>query len=175
VSTPTPSRNLLGVGVLDDPLVRDLLSARVVCVLATFDDGRIHAVPMWFAPNGDDVLLASASGSRKVRNLERDARATLVVHDSRAGFEVCGASIAGAIDVVRGRRARPLVGRVHRRYVTERGEQLPVVREFLDSDDVASRFRPESALTWDERASDANEVLRSSGAALPLRPTHPRP
>jgi len=36
------------------------------------------------------VILATGSRSRKVWNPEIDPRATLVVHDSRSGFEVCG-------------------------------------------------------------------------------------
>jgi hypothetical protein len=47
------------------------------------------------------VILATSSRSRKVWNLERDPRATLVLHDSRPGCEVCGTSIAGRVEIVR--------------------------------------------------------------------------
>ena len=144
-------------------------------VLATFDDDRIHAVPMWFACEGDVVYLATGSRSRKVRNLVRDARATLVVHDSRPGFEVCGASISGRAEVVAGAEALRVVDLVHRRYVSADQEHDDSVVEFLDSDDVAIRFRPEAALTWDERGTPASDALRASGGALPLLPTEPRP
>lgn len=161
---------------LDDPLVQELLGARLVAVFATFDDvGVIHAVPMWFALDERCVLLATGSRSRKVRNLERDARAALVIHDSRPGFEVCGVSMAGTVDVVSGLAARPLVERVHRRYVTEGAEANELVGAFLNSDDVALRFSPGSAITWDERESDASKILRDMGGALPLVPTEPRP
>jgi PPOX class probable F420-dependent enzyme len=175
VSEPLPSRYLEAAGVLEDPLVHDLLAARLVGVLATLDDGRIHAVPMWFAQDGEHVCLATGSRSRKVRNLGRDPRATLVVHDSRPGFEVCGASLSGRAEVVFGEEARRLVQLVHERYVDPRADHAESVREFLDSDDVAIRFTPETALTWDERGSPASDALRASGGALPLLPTEPRP
>jgi PPOX class probable F420-dependent enzyme len=175
VSEPVPSRHLVGAQIHGDPLVRELLDAPLVGVLATFDDGTIHAVPMWFARRGEEIYLATGSGSRKVRNLGRDARATLVVHDSRPGFEVCGVSFAGAADVVTGEEARPLVDLVHGRYVNASAPTGDAVREFLDSDDVAIRFRPRTALTWDERSSAAARQLRESGGALPLVPTDPRP
>jgi PPOX class probable F420-dependent enzyme len=176
VSAPTPSGRLAGDGVLDAPLVRELLEARLVAVLATFDSaGSIHAVPMWYAAGERCVLLATGSCSRKVRNLEADERATFVIHDSRAGFEVCGASIEGVVEIVRGPEAEPLVERVHRRYVAVGAERDPPVDEFLASDDVALRFHPRSALIWDERASRASRALRASGQALPLVPTQPRP
>ena len=46
--------------------------AGIVCVLATYDKAGIHAVPMWFAKDGDALVLATGAASRKVRNLERD-------------------------------------------------------------------------------------------------------
>jgi PPOX class probable F420-dependent enzyme len=175
VSGPTASGRLLGAAVLGDPLVRELLSARVVCVLATIDPQHaIHAVPMWFAAEEDAILLATGGRSRKVKNLERDPRATFVVHDSRPGFEVCGAAIAGRVTVLAGDSATSAIDRVHRRYVAESAEENEIVRTFLASDDSALRLSPESAWTWDERGSDANEVLGRLGGALPLLPTQPR-
>ena len=176
VSDPTPSRPLTRDAVLGDPLVRELLEARLVGVFATLDSsGTIHAVRMWYAAGEGYVVLATGSRSQKVRNLERDSRASLVLHDSRPGFEVCGVSIAGRAEVVRGLEARPLVDLVHLRYVSSDLDPPPTVREFLASDDIALRFRPESALTWDERRSEASEALRKMRGALPLVPTDPRP
>jgi PPOX class probable F420-dependent enzyme len=175
VSTPTPSVELRGEAVLGDPLVQELLAARLIGVLASIEpDGCAHVVPMWVAPSDGAILLATGSRSRKVRNLERDPRATLVLHDSRPGAEVCGTSLSGRVEVVRGEPARPLVERVHARYVSETGLALPEVRDFLSSDDVALRFVPEAAVTWDERRSAAARALRETRAGLPLEPTTPR-
>lgn len=166
---------LEGEAVLADALVRELLEARLIGVLATFDrTGSIHAVPMWYAAGEGCVLLATGSRSRKVRNLEVDSRATLVVHDSRPGFEVCGTSIAGRVEIVREPKATDLVERVHIRYVAKGADEDPAVREFLVSDDVVLRLLPVSALTWDERESCASAALRARGSALPLVPTEPR-
>jgi len=176
MSEPLPSRRLLGDAVLADPLVRELVEARLVGVLATFDRaGAIHAVPLWYAPADGCVLLATESRSRKVQNVEADPRATLVVHDSRAGYEVCGVSMAGRVEIVRGAEARRLIDRVHHRYVDAAFLTDESIATLLASDDVALRFVPESARTWDERGSEANAALRASGGALPLVPTEPRP
>ncbi len=171
-AAPTPSRGLTGSGVLADSLVRELLGARLVGVLATLEpDGSVHAIPLWYALDGDAIVLATGSASRKVSNLRRDPRATLVLHDSRPGFEVCGASIRGRVELVEGAATGPLVDLVHRRYVTPEGERLPAPAEFLASDDLAVRLVPEAAFTWDERASAAARELRDAGAALALEPT----
>jgi hypothetical protein len=175
VGTPAPSRRLTLDDVLRDSLVRELLEARLVCVFATFDRAvGIHAVPMWYALDGDTVLLATGARSRKVRNLERDHRATLVLHDSRPGFEVCGASLVGTVELVRGTEAARFVARVHDRYVDRNAQQDPDARRFLASDDVALVLTPVSAFTWDERGSAAARALARGGWAHPLAPTSPR-
>ena len=175
MSEPSPSRSLRGEEVLANALVRELLAARIVGVLATLEpDGSVHAVPMWLSGEGGEIVLATGSSSRKARNVERDSRATLVLHDSRPGAEVCGASIRGRVEIVRGDAAKALVQRVHRRYVKPDGLQLPEVEAFLGVDDVALVFHPAVAVTWDERGSDASRALRESGHARPIEPTAPR-
>src|SRR5438552_8448162 len=126
VSQPSPSRTLRGDDVFADELVQELLEARLVAVLAMLEaDGSVHAVPMWVCATDRDVVLATGSGSRKLRNLERDPRATLVLHDSRSGCEVCGVSMRGRIEIVRPPHSRPLIERVHRHYITADGLDLP--------------------------------------------------
>ena len=174
MSQPSPSRLLRGADVFADPLVEELLELRLVGVLATVEPaGLVHAVPMWVCATDRDIVLATGSGSRKLRNLERDSRATLVLHDSRSGCDVCGASFRGQVEIVRPPHSRPLIERVHRHYVTAEGLDLPEVGAFLDGDDVALRFRLDSALVWDQRDTLAAQVLRASGEALPLEPTTP--
>ena len=175
ISDPIPAIPLFDDSVLADQLVAELLDARLIAVFATLDrGGTIHAVPMWFAADERSILLATSSRSRKVAHLKVDSRSTLVIHDSRPGFEVCGVSIVGQAEIVRGAEAEPLVRLVHRRYVDEDGDVPAVAREFLESDDIALRFRPQSALTWDQRGTEANAALRASGGALPLLTTEPR-
>jgi PPOX class probable F420-dependent enzyme len=175
-AAPEASRRLTGDAVHADLLVRELLDQRLVGVLATREPGGSpHVVPVWYAARGRKVVLATSSRSRKVRNLERDPRATLCLHDSRPGSEVCGASLHGRVEIVRGTDAADLVDLVHRRYLTAAGEPLPDVRAFLAYDDVALVLGLESAWTWDERGNPATAALRASGGALPLTPTAPRP
>jgi PPOX class probable F420-dependent enzyme len=158
---PEPARLLRGAAVLADPLVRELLGKRLVAVLATIGpEGVPHVTPLWFADDGDSIVMATGSGSRKVENLRRDPRASLVLHDSQPGCDVCGASIEGRLEVVEGEQAAPLVERVHGRYVES---DAPEVVEFLASDDVALRLLPEHAWTWDQRGTPA---ARAGG--LPL-------
>ena len=171
---PTPSRGLTGGEVLRDPLVRELLEARLVGVLATIEpDGAVHAVPLWYASDGEAIVLATGSASRKVRNLRRDRRVTLVLHDSRPGFEICRGLHPRRSRARRGRR-RGTDRRARSRALPEPGRRAPpAAREFLASDDLAIRLHPVAAVTWDERTSLAARELRLAGGALPLEPTAP--
>lgn len=149
--------------------MRDLLSLRLVAVLGSLSrDGLPHLTPVWFADGGDALLLATASSSHKVANVVRNAHAALVVHDSGPGFHVRGVSMTGHVDVVRGPSAAPLVDLVHARYVDPAANRLPEVAAFLAADDVALRFVPARAWTWDQRGTPADEALRASGGAFPL-------
>ena len=58
-------------------------------------------------------------------------------------MEVCGREHPRPVEVVSGPAAAPLVEQVHRRYVDDHGLGLAPVVEFLASDDVALRLRPE--------------------------------
>ncbi len=175
MSDPVPSKRVHGEAVLDDPLTLELLDARLVGVFATLNtDGTIHAVPMWFASHERSILLATGSRSAKVANIEVESRSTLVIHDSRPGYEVCGVSMIGDAEIVRGVSARPLVRHVHRRYIDESRDVPDAVTAFLESDDVAVRFRPRSAFTWDQRETEANIALRAAAGALPLVTTDAR-
>ncbi|GAA1725499.1 PPOX class F420-dependent oxidoreductase [Nonomuraea sp. AD125B] len=62
--------------------VRRLLDAPNVGVLATVNpDGSPQTSVVWIGTDGDDVVISSQAGRRKIRNLERDPRASLCVFD----------------------------------------------------------------------------------------------
>ena len=83
-------------------------------------------------------------------------------------------SIMGDAEIVRGVSASTLVRHVHRRYIDESRDVPEAVAAFLESDDVAIRFRPQSAFTWDQRETEANIALRATAGALPLVTTDAR-
>ncbi|MCP2257646.1 PPOX class probable F420-dependent enzyme [Streptoalloteichus tenebrarius] len=65
--------------VLSDRL-KEVLDAPTFVTLVTIQpDGSPQASPVWATYDGDDILITSAVGSRKERNLRRDPRATVVV------------------------------------------------------------------------------------------------
>jgi PPOX class probable F420-dependent enzyme len=162
--------------LLASDLAGDLLGARLIAKLATYSpDGTIHLIPMWFACEDGAVLMPTSGASRKTRNLRRDARATVMIDDSRGGLDVRGITMVGRVEILSGAEAQAANRRVHLRYVTETGLAFPDVEEALRSDDVTLRFRPERGASWDFAGHPASRVLLESGEFEPLAPVHGRP
>ncbi|WP_157254354.1 PPOX class F420-dependent oxidoreductase [Nonomuraea typhae] len=61
---------------------RKILNAPNIGILATINpDGSPQTSVVWVATDGDDVVISSQAGRRKITNLERDPRASLSVFD----------------------------------------------------------------------------------------------
>ena len=152
-----------------DRLARELLEARLIANFATLNgDGSVHLVGMWFLWDGEAVLLPTSGATRKVTNLERDARATVMIDDSRGGFDLRGITLTGRAAILRGPEAVSLNRRIHLKYVTERGRSLQPVDRYLGTDDVTIRFSPERVSSWDLRSTEQSSALVETGEFRPL-------
>jgi PPOX class probable F420-dependent enzyme len=155
--------------LLAEGLARELLEARLIANFATLNrDGSVHLVPLWYLWDGEAVLLPTSGATRKVRNLERDARATVMIDDSRGGFDLRGITLTGRAAILRGGEAVALNRRIHLRYLTERGRDLEPVDRYLATDDVTIRFAPERASSWDLRGTEQGRALIETGEFRPL-------
>jgi PPOX class probable F420-dependent enzyme len=151
------------------PLASELLGLRLIATLATIDaDGAPHVVPMWFVWDGERVMIPTSGQTRKVRNLRRTPRATLMVEQARGGLDVRGAMLVGSTEIAEGAEARRLNRSIHLKYVTAEGLALPEVRSYLDTDDVTIRLRPDRITTWDLTDSPGSRALAREGLARPL-------
>lgn len=132
--------------------------------MATFNrDGSIHLVAIWFVWDGEAILLPTNHATRKVRNLERDPRATIMIDDSRGGFDLRGITLVGRAEIVTKPRSLELNRRIHEKYVTDRGLALDPVRRYLSTDDVTIRFLPQTISAWDLRDTAQGRALGRSG------------
>ncbi|HJU37169.1 MAG TPA: PPOX class F420-dependent oxidoreductase [Gaiellaceae bacterium] len=77
------------MGVLSEKQA-GLFTGRNWGVIATIrEDGSPQATPVWIDYDGEDVLVNSAQGRTKVKNIERDPRATVTVmpaENQQAGY-----------------------------------------------------------------------------------------
>jgi PPOX class probable F420-dependent enzyme len=135
---------------------RELLeSERVVVVSSIGPRGWPHSMPMWYVLREGEIWVWSYAKAQKVRNLERDRRATLLVETGTEYVELRGVQIEAEAEIVRDREA-----------VLEFGKELTVrYSEGIDSIEgdaaaalqaqaakrVAIRFEPQRVASWDHR------------------------
>jgi len=68
---------------------RQLLARPVLATLATVaPDGGPQVTPLWIEADGDDLLVNTARGRAKARNLERDKRVAVSVIDPEDPYNV---------------------------------------------------------------------------------------
>ena len=138
--------------VLTSGLARELLGARLMANLATHArDGGIHLVPMWFVWDGEAILIPTNHATQKVRNLERDPRASVMVDDSRDAFDLRGITLIGEVSLVRAPESFRLNRTIHLKYLTTAERDSEPVDAYLSTDDVTIRLTPTRAYSWDLR------------------------
>lgn len=73
------------------PEVREVLAGPAFAHLATvLPDGAPHSVPVWIDVRDDDrLVLFTQSGSRKARNIDRDARVAVSAVDADNPYRQC--------------------------------------------------------------------------------------
>ena len=134
---------------------RLLEEERVAIVSSLGPRGWPHSMPMWFVAREGDVWVWTYAKSQKVRNLERDQRATVLVETGHEYGELRGIMVEAEAEI-------------HRDFETVIGfaEELTVrYAEGISSVDgnaraaleaqapkrVAIHFRPVRTATWDHR------------------------
>ncbi len=74
--------------VLSGP-ARELLARPILATLATIaSDGSPQTTPLWIDVDGDDLVINTAQGRAKARNLERSPRVAICVIDPDNPFNV---------------------------------------------------------------------------------------
>jgi hypothetical protein len=77
---------------LSDAELRGLLEEERIAVVSSIGSrGWPHSMPLWFVPREGVIWIWTYAKSQKVRNLERDPRATVLVEAGRSYEELRGA------------------------------------------------------------------------------------
>jgi PPOX class probable F420-dependent enzyme len=79
---------------LSDAELAELLDAERIAVVTSIGPrGWPHSMPLWFVPRDGVIWIWTYAKSQKVRNLERDPRATVLVETGHEYAELRGAMI----------------------------------------------------------------------------------
>ncbi|MGZ5310242.1 MAG: pyridoxamine 5'-phosphate oxidase family protein [Solirubrobacterales bacterium] len=130
-------------------------SERVVIVTSNGHRGWPHSMPMWFCVRDGEVWVWTYAKSQKVRNLERDPRATLLVETGVEYTELRGVMIEAEAEIVRAPDAVFAFGKDLSIRYTEGIDSIEgdaaAALQAQAAKRVAIRFAPVRTASWDHR------------------------
>jgi PPOX class probable F420-dependent enzyme len=132
--------------------VADFLDAQRVVVVATNGpSGWPHLMPLWYVVREGELWAWTYAKSQKVRNLERDPRATLQIEDGEEYQELRGVMVQAQTVIHRETEAVAATGtEIFRRYTADsRGEGFLDAIRAQATKRVALQFVPHSMVSWD--------------------------
>ena len=132
-----------------------LASERVVAVASLGKNGWPHVMPLWYVPRDGEVWIYTYAKSQKVRNLERDPRATLMIETGYEYLELRGVEIEAEAEIHRDHETVfALAKEVTRRYAgrieSVEGDAAAAL-EAQARKRVAIRFQEVRVASWDHR------------------------
>jgi len=139
---------------LSDDEQRELLdSQRVVVVGSLGPRGWPHLMPLWYVPRDGEVWIYTYAKSQKVRNLERDPRATLLIETGHEYTELRGVMIEAEAEINRDIEVvYPLAEELTLRYAEGLESLEGDAKAALEAQArkrVAIRFRALRSASWD--------------------------
>ena len=129
------------------------LAGQLVVSVATIGgDGWPHVMPLWYVMRGGSLWVWTYAASQKVRNLERDPRATLIVEAGDRYDELRGAMIKARAVIERDPALVSALGlAIYARYHDEVSHELGQTVARQASKRVGIGFVEQSRATWDHR------------------------
>jgi PPOX class probable F420-dependent enzyme len=139
---------------LTDDEQRELLESERVVVIGSFGPhGWPHLMPLWYVLRDGEVWIYTYAKSQKVRNLERDPRATLLVETGHEYTELRGISVEAEAEIVRDHEtvfevAKQLTVRYAEGLESVEGDAAKLLEQQARKR-VAVRFHPKRVASWD--------------------------
>lgn len=141
------------IAMTEEEVLSFLDEERIVTCATLGKDGWPHLMPLWYVVREGEIWAWTFAKSQKVRNLERDARATIQVEAGDQYHELRGVMMKTEVEVIREFDAIARLGEE----ITERyagGGLDEQGRAFIAAQAqkrVGLRFVPKETATWDHR------------------------
>jgi PPOX class probable F420-dependent enzyme len=128
---------------------------RTMVVATLLPGGNVHLSAVWYGFTPDGLMGFTAhESSQKIRNLERDARITVLVEDGDDYRELRGVQVIGLAELSRDAAAKEALSRdLHERYRSGRAWRDP--GESMGRR-VAVLVHPEKVASWDHAKFDSS-------------------
>jgi PPOX class probable F420-dependent enzyme len=141
---------------LTDEEQRELIDRERIAVVSSLGPrGWPHVMPLWYVPRDGDVWIWTYAKSQKVKNLERDPRATLLIETGVEYGELRGVQIEAEAELVRDidrivDYAKEMTVRYSEGISSVEGDAEAGLRAQAPKR-VAIHFHPTRVASWDHR------------------------
>ena len=133
---------------------RELIDGERIVVVSTLGPrGWPHVMPLWYVPREGEIWIWTYAKSQKVKNLERDPRATLLIEAGTEYNELRGLQIEAEAELIR--EAETVVG-FAKELTIRYGEGIESVEGDAEAalhaqapKRVAIHFHPQRVASWD--------------------------
>ncbi len=135
---------------------RELIESERVAVVSSIGPrGWPHSMPLWYVPRDEEIWIWTFAKSQKVKNLERDPRATLLIETGVEYGELRGVQIEAEAELIRDLDlivdfGKDLTVRYSDGIESVEGDAAAAL-EAQAPKRVAIHFHPKRIATWDHR------------------------
>jgi PPOX class probable F420-dependent enzyme len=128
-------------------------SERIVVVCSHGPHGWPHVMPLWYVPRDGEIWIWTYAKSQKVKNLERDPRATLLIETGVEYGELRGVQIEAEAELIRDTErivefAKELTIRYSEGIESVEGDAAAELQAQAPKR-VAIHFHPKRVASWD--------------------------
>jgi PPOX class probable F420-dependent enzyme len=141
---------------LSDQETRELIdSERIVVVSSLGPRGWPHVMPLWYVPRDGEIWIWTYAKSQKVKNLERDPRATLLIETGVEYQDLRGIQIEAEAELITDideivEYAKEMTVRYSEGIESVEGDAAAGLHAQAPKR-VAIHFHPQRVATWDHR------------------------
>lgn len=130
-----------------------LARGHTIYLASNGEDGYPHLIAMWYAIEGDNLLMTTFRKSQKVKNLQRDPRCALLLEEGATYDKLKGVFLRGECEVIEDEETTlETLGKIGAR---ASGSGTPPPKEAMEAMRPQARkrvtlvFRPTKTRTWD--------------------------
>jgi nitroimidazol reductase NimA-like FMN-containing flavoprotein (pyridoxamine 5'-phosphate oxidase superfamily) len=125
----------------------------VLARIATADPvtGQPHVVPVWYAWDGESVWISAFRSTRKVKELQKNLRCSIVIDEARSGTENWGVVFEGEADLVTEppEFLKEMTTRIYTRYLGPDGVLEKDPQSWIrDPENLLIKLTPEKTFSW---------------------------